>query len=196
MGTPAVAPPAALVSAEIDCDKLGSEVSALIDAEISSPNISAARAAFELGVADCMFGQNGHAIVHYQQAQNLLSPDRPKAAISSPIGTQRGQQVVSAETSASPASLGMTLKLLTNGERYRLGVEDSINGVLVEQIDPDSRAWQNGVRAGDIIVRIGLDEVITPLQAAEAIRTAQLENKDQIPLVVMREGKPHYLGLQ
>ena len=183
-------------STKIDCERFGSEVSALIDAEITSPNISAARAAFELGVADCMFGRGDHATIHYQQVQKLLNPDRPKTAVSSPTRTQRDEQVATAESPASPASLGITLRQLTDGERNQIGVEATIKGVLVEQVDPDSWAWQSGVRAGDVIIRLGVDEVNTPLQATEAIRTAQLENKDQIPLVVMREGRLHYLGVQ
>lgn len=64
---------------EDDCQKIGSDVSALIDKTANSPNISAARAIFQVGIMECMDGDDKAANRHYQEAQNLLSSDRQKA---------------------------------------------------------------------------------------------------------------------
>jgi serine protease Do len=116
------------------------------------------------------------------------------------IGTLPGEKVASAETGTQtggvPAPLGMRLKSLTDDDRDKLGLEPSFNGVVVGEVDPDGRAWESGVRSGDVIMRIGQHEVTTPGQAVNDIRTAQRGGKEQIPLVVNRDGEPYYLGLQ
>ena len=66
---------------DIDCQKSGSEVSALIDAKKGSPNISAARATFQVGIMECMEGDDATANKHYQEAKKLLSNDRQAAPV-------------------------------------------------------------------------------------------------------------------
>jgi hypothetical protein len=60
-----------------DCRKAGNEVSALIDNRVGAPNLPAARAAFQIGVMECMEGDDSAASKHYQQAKELLAADRP-----------------------------------------------------------------------------------------------------------------------
>jgi hypothetical protein len=61
---------------QADCQKTGSDVSALIDKRIDSANISAARAAFQVGIMECMEGDNSAANQHYQQAKKLLASEQ------------------------------------------------------------------------------------------------------------------------
>src|SRR6185503_21067503 len=78
--------PVATVSAanEPDCQKVGGDVSALIDTKRSSPNISAARAAFQAGIMECMEGDDPSANKLYQDAKKLLSSDQ-----SAPVATSK-----------------------------------------------------------------------------------------------------------
>lgn len=62
-------PPAPVV----DCRKAGNEVSALIDNKFGSPNLPAARAMFQVGVMECMEGDDVAANTHYEQAKDLLN---------------------------------------------------------------------------------------------------------------------------
>jgi hypothetical protein len=68
--TTAVHPPA---STQPDCQKMGSDVSALIDQKKDSENIAAARSVFQVGIMECMEGSDDAANTHYQQAKNLLA---------------------------------------------------------------------------------------------------------------------------
>ena len=122
--------------------------------------------------------------------------DQHTSTLNLTIRTQPAEQVASAETNASPASVGMMLKPLTDDDRGQLGLDSSVKGVVVGQVDEDSPAAKSGVQAGDVIVRVGNDKVTTPSQAAEDIATAQQAKKEAIPLLVMREGTTYYLGLQ
>ena len=74
-----VAPPAkALATAEADCLKVGGEVSKMIDKSAMSPNIAAARAAFQVGIMVCMEGDDATANKHYEDAKKLLTSETPK----------------------------------------------------------------------------------------------------------------------
>jgi len=96
MGAPAATPanapaaPAAPAVADVDCQKLGGEVSALIDKGTRLPNISAARAAFQVGIMECMEGDDAAANKHYLDAKKLLSDSQQKAPDSSPKAKQAG----------------------------------------------------------------------------------------------------------
>ena len=69
---PAVAPRA---EAQQDCQKVGGDVSILIDKRVDSANISRARAVFQVGIMECMEGDNLAANNHYQEAKKLLTGD-------------------------------------------------------------------------------------------------------------------------
>ena len=75
------AKPPVSISSDADCEKTGSDVSALIDASTTSPNISAARAVFQVGIMNCMEGRSDEANKQYQSAKKLLGSDQPKAPI-------------------------------------------------------------------------------------------------------------------
>lgn len=60
-----------------DCQKLGSDVSALIDQRTDSPNIAKARAVFQLGIMECMEGDDVVANQHYTNAKKLLAENFP-----------------------------------------------------------------------------------------------------------------------
>ena len=68
-----------------DCQKMGSDVSALIDQRKDSPNIATARAVFQVGIMECMEGSDDAANKHYDQAKDLLAgPVNPTAAVRVP----------------------------------------------------------------------------------------------------------------
>ena len=75
---PAAPPAKTPIVAEADCQKVGGEVSALIDKGTAAPNIAAARAAFQVGIMDCMDGDDAAANKHYEEAKKLLSNEAPK----------------------------------------------------------------------------------------------------------------------
>ncbi len=69
---PAVSP---TVANTADCQTTGATVSALIDSSGSSPNVAAARAAFQRGIMLCMEGDDLTANNVYETAKKLLAKD-------------------------------------------------------------------------------------------------------------------------
>jgi S1-C subfamily serine protease len=64
------------------------------------------------------------------------------------------------------------------------GVKD---GVLVRSVLKDSPAEKAGLKAGDIIVRVGETKVTTPRDVSSAIRTAR--SQKTFPITVVRNRK-------
>ena len=81
-GAAIAAPAGTSPAADTECQRVGGEVSALIDASASAPNLPGARAAFQLGIMECMEGDDVAANKHYEQAKTLLTSDVPRAPVS------------------------------------------------------------------------------------------------------------------
>ena len=118
------------------------------------------------------------------------------------IRTQDKVEVANADSRANSATVpararvGMALQPLTPDLRSQLDLPAGTNGVLVSDVTQGSKADASGVRAGDVIERVGGHPVSTPAQVADAIRAAQQEKKPAVALLVRRDGASSYLGLQ
>jgi S1-C subfamily serine protease len=59
-------------------------------------------------------------------------------------------------------------------------------GLLVRSVAPDSPAEAVGMRAGDLLVRVGRQDLHSPVMLAEAIASASVAPKGRITLGVAR----------
>jgi serine protease Do len=112
------------------------------------------------------------------------------------IGEQQATQMAQNEQNPSGSPVGMALAPLTPQERKNLGLNPTVNGVVVLEVTPGSRAAESGVQSGDVIVRVGDHAVTTPAEAASQLRKAEREKKEAVPVQVMRNGTTYYLALQ
>ncbi len=124
--------------------------------------------------------RNGHDQT-LQVAIQTLKPEKVAAAASSDEGF---------------APMGMSLAPLTPDTRNQLGLNPSVDGVVVAKVAPNSHAAESGVQAGDVIVRVGSDAVKTPADAVAKIHAAEKDKKEAVPLLVSRDGTTYYLALQ
>ncbi len=94
---------------------------------------------------------------------------------------------------AAPLDLGMTLQLITPELSRSLGVE-SDRGALVADVQPGGPAQQAGLRDGDIIMKVGDQEVSGPSAFWSALSRADL--KAGVRLQVQRAGHKSFLFLK
>lgn len=88
---------------------------------------------------------------------------------------------------------GMILSTLNEESRKALGVEENVVGVLVERVEPASRAARSGLRPGDILLRVNKMDVKTP----EDVEKALNKKKDKSALVLMyRSGDTSFIALK
>jgi len=78
--------------------------------------------------------------------------------------------------------LGLRTQPLTDGLRERLGLEPELTGVIVSEVDFNSPADKAGIRAGDIVVRVGKE----PVKTVEDFRRVMKEQAQPGASVLIR----------
>jgi len=104
-------------------------------------------------------------------------------------------RVAEAPGAAAPASLGVQLADLTPEirERYRLSEESA--GVLVVGVEPNGPAAREGIRPGDLIVRVGSESVGRAEEVAERVRAAADAERDTVLLLIARGEAARYVAV-
>jgi len=85
-------------------------------------------------------------------------------------------------TSWRSAMLGVEAESLESQLAEYFGVKE---GVLIRSVIKDSAAAKAGLRAGDVILKVGDTKVATPREVSSAVRS--LRSKKSFPITVMRE---------
>lgn len=92
--------------------------------------------------------------------------------------------------------LGMTLSVLNDEviEKYKLGEE--VRGVIVTEVDGDGPAAEKSVRPGDLIVEINQEDITSPAQVADQVKSAKEAGKKSVLLLLERQGGPRYVAVK
>ena len=91
---------------------------------------------------------------------------------------------------------GMTLQPLSDAIRQRFDISKDTQGVLVVDVTERSSAAEKGIRPGDIIMEISQEEVKTPQQVVERLKTAEKENRKSALLLINRDGESRYVSIK
>ena len=88
---------------------------------------------------------------------------------------------------------GFELKKINHNlrEKYNLS---SDNALVITQIDPDSEAFEKGIREGDIIKRVGTEKVLT-ISDFERMANSSQNNGAILILVKKPNGKSRFFTL-
>ena len=175
-----------------------------------SENSPAARAGFVPG--DVILSFNGQSIDTVRELPRVVAEskagdrvpvviwrDGKKKTMTLTVGRMPGEEPVAQATpeedGAEDAKLGVVLSDLDDARRLELGLSEGDSGVLVAQVRPDSPAARRGLRAGDVIVRVGNGAVGTVADAARAVRQAHDNNEKQVLLLVRRDGGERFVAV-
>jgi serine protease Do len=90
--------------------------------------------------------------------------------------------------------LGLELSELTDGDRQQLGLPEDFSGVLVDNVEPNSSAADQGLRPGDVISRVGSKSVHSVSEAKAAIEKAK-SVADHAALLVRRGDGQQYVSV-
>ena len=79
--------------------------------------------------------------------------------------------------------------------RFKLG--DDAQGVVVIDVDSDSPAAENGVRAGDVVRKIGPNQVAvkTPAQVKKSVEKARKAKRKRLLFLFERDGNSRFVAL-
>jgi serine protease Do len=89
---------------------------------------------------------------------------------------------------ADGAIIGLKLSALTSALRQKYGLDDKIEGVVVEDVDPQSPAAEKGIKPGDVIVEAAQDPVREPGDIAKSIEKVKKSGRKAV-LFRVEDGK-------
>ena len=102
-------------------------------------------------------------------------------------------QMAFMETEKS-STLGITVQDLNNSLRKHYNLSPDNDGVVVTEMDKNSEAFRSGIREGDIIIRVGTNNVRDSNDFKDLIRTSSRQNT--VLLLVKREDVSRFYALE
>lgn len=99
------------------------------------------------------------------------------------------------EEPAEKDILGLTVTPATEALRSELGLDADATGLVVIAVDEASKAFEKGLRQGDLIVEASQKEVLSISDLDARIAEAEEAGRKSILLLVRRGGEPRFVAL-
>ncbi len=116
--------------------------------------------------------------------------DGAKKRMSVEIGEQEGGEVAAGREereAVSPLFTGVSLEVVEDFHRRRFELPGDLEGLIVTEVDPASKAAEGGLAAGDVIIEINRRNV----KSIDDFRgILERSRKDKVLLLVYRPGRP------
>jgi S1-C subfamily serine protease len=172
-----------------------------------TPGSAAERAGIKQG--DVIMSFNGQSVHDTNSLRNRVA-DTPPASNATVVinrdGSEKTLTVKLDEAQASKSarrdsgsdsedntSLGVSVSPLTPETASRLGVPKNAHGLVVEEVSPDGRAADAGIRAGDVIEQVNRQ----PVQSVDDLKAALRRSADKpVLLLINRQGNELYLTVR
>ena len=91
--------------------------------------------------------------------------------------------------------LGLTVTPLTDEMRGELGVADDQDGLVVSGVDETSKAYEKGLRAGDVLTEASHQKLRTIADFETRIEEVREAGRKSVLLLVRRGGEPRFVAL-
>lgn len=91
--------------------------------------------------------------------------------------------------------MGLTLTPLTDDMRSELGVDEGTMGLVVLGVDEASKAYEKGLRAGDILTEAGQKKLSSVADLEERIADSREAGRKSLLLLVRSGGEPRFVAL-
>jgi serine protease Do len=118
---------------------------------------------------------------------------------------EKAEQLASAAGTAQPqdqpqapkvTAFGLTLSEITPQLKTKFSLSGDEKGVVVVDVAKDSRAADEGLRAGDVIMEAAQQEVASPADIVGRIAAAKKSGRKAILLLVERKGDLRFVALR
>ena len=90
----------------------------------------------------------------------------------------------------------MTVATITDELRTRYELTEGVKGVVIVEVKDGGPAGAESLRAGDVIVEVGQEEVNSPPEVAAKVSQAEQDNKKSVLLLVDRQGDLRFVALR
>ncbi len=170
------------------------------------PGSPAAQAGIETG--DVIVSFNGEPVSDLNAFRNRVAAMGPGAEIRLGINRDGKEQSLNVKLAELPTQMagrqeepargpggvieGVSVETLSAEQARRFGFPAGIEGVVVTQVAPSSKAYDAGLRPGDVIVSVNRRPVKTVAEYAQAVRQAG----DPVLLRVNRRGQSLFVAVE
>jgi serine protease Do len=143
---------------------------------------------------------HGHYPRRKRQTLSITVGQRPteeQLALQAGGGADNSDSNVGAAGAAGATqALGMTMAPLTPELSQRSNLPASAHGVIITAVDPASKAAEEGLRPGYLIMSVNRQAVTTPTQVAAAIDAARRAGRTSVLLLVKVGNAPEaFVGI-
>ncbi len=128
--------------------------------------------------------------------------------ITAKIGNRPDQQVASANDpdsrddaqgggngAANLQAMGLGLSAVTPEARRNFNIDETIDGVLVTRVDPDSDAGDKGIQPGDVVLSVANKPVHTPKDILAQVAAARSAGHHTVLLLVATQGGTRFVAV-
>jgi serine protease Do len=91
--------------------------------------------------------------------------------------------------------LGMKVEPLNNASRTKYKIDKSITGVMVTKVQRNSLAQQNGIKPGDVIIKVNRTKIETAADLKKVVTEAKKGGADNALFLIHREGSSMFFIL-
>ncbi|MDH3637435.1 MAG: DegQ family serine endoprotease [Gammaproteobacteria bacterium] len=165
-----------------------------------------------LKTGDVIVNYDGQAVKRMRDLPRLVADTPAKREVRVKVWRDGENRTVAITVDAAPQSevvaraadseatakprLGVTLSALTDDLRTRYRISSNAEGVLVVDVAPDSPAGKKGVRPGDLIKRVGAEQVSEPGEVVTAVRRAADQDRKSVLLLIERSGNDRFVAVK
>jgi len=111
---------------------------------------------------------------------------------------EEAEGAVPASQPAAPSKtevLGLTISEITDELREQLELMDSASGLVIQDVVETSKAYEKGLRAGDLITEAGQQKLASVADLTKQIEAAREAGRKSLLLLVRRAGDPRFVAL-
>ncbi|SFL39022.1 DegQ family serine endoprotease [Methylobacterium pseudosasicola] len=154
----------------------------------------------------------GDVIVKFNGAPVKASGDLPRIVASTPVGqkvdvvvVRKGEELTKPVTlgrledtdkpqlanlrqpepeSATRQALGLNLSGITDELRKKYSIKDTVKGVVVTRVDPNSTAADKRIQPGEVIVEVGQEAVNSPADVTKRVEALKKDGRKSVLLLV------------
>lgn len=106
------------------------------------------------------------------------------------------QQNAEPEKPAVKQALGLELSAMSDEARKRYSIKDTVKGVVVTRVDPNSKAADKRIQPGEVIVEVGQEAVSAPADVQKRVDTLKKEGKKSaLLLVASAQGEVRFVAV-
>lgn len=132
-----------------------------------------------------------------EKAEVRVLRDGKERRVKVQVGRMPGDDMTAMKSSGSRSSdqakLGVALAPLTPEYKQRLRLPDDAEGVVIVDVERGSPAAREGLRAGDVIKRVGNKKVTTPEDVIEALKSQT--KREAVLLLISRQGNDRFIAV-